>query len=87
MRIVLSRNFEKDFKKLRPAEKQKFKERRNLFLKKPFDPILNNHPLKGKYKGYRSINIAGDLRVIFRMIEAETAIFIAINTHDRLYNL
>ena len=68
MRILLHKNFDKNYKKLKESEKQAFKERRNIFLKNPFDPVLNNHPLGGQYKGYRSININGDLRVIFEVL-------------------
>lgn len=84
MKIKLHKKFEKGYKKLAPAEKKKFKERRNLFLQSEFNPILNNHPLKGKYLGYRSINITGDLRAVFRK-EGNLVIFVAIDSHSNLY--
>lgn len=84
MEIKLHRNFEKQYKKLSDSLKQKFKERRNLFLRNQFDPILNNHALTGKYGGFRSINITGDIRVIFKK-DGENAIFITIGSHSRLY--
>ena len=85
MRILLHKNFEKKYKKLRESEKQAFKERRNLFLKNPFDPILNNHQLGGKHKDCRSIDITGDLRVIFKMMVENLAYFLIIDTHSNLY--
>lgn len=85
MKILLHKNFEKNYKKLKEPEKEAFKERRNIFLKNQFESILNNHPLGGKYKGYRSINITGDLRVIFKVLSEEMAYFITINTHSNLY--
>jgi addiction module RelE/StbE family toxin len=85
MKIVLHRQFEKDYKVLRPNQKKKFKERRNLFLEDPFHPLLNNHPLQGKYTGYRSINIGGDLRAIFKARDSDTIVFVAIGPHGRLY--
>ena len=84
MRIKLHKNFEKGYKKLTPAEKKKFKERRDLFLQDEFNPILNNHALKGKYLGYRSINISGDLRALYKT-EGNQIIFVAINSHSNLY--
>lgn len=84
MRIKLHKNFEKDYKKLRAKEKQKFKERRNLFLEDEFNPILNNHQLKGKYLGHRSINITGDLRVIYKR-DRNYVIFVTIDSHSNLY--
>lgn len=77
--------FKKDYKKL-PADTQaRFDKRLTIFLKDQFHPLLNNHPLHGEWVGHRSINITGDLRAIFK-IEGETAIFIAIDTHTKLYD-
>lgn len=56
-----------------------------LFGKNPFDPILNNHSLQGKFLGYRSINITGDYRAIFRLLDDDTALFVEVDTHGNLY--
>ena len=85
MIIILHRLFEKRYRLLRPAQKRKFQERRDLFLADRFHPLLNNHPLVGKYEGYRSFNIGGDLRVIFKQLDDETVVFVEIGPHDRLY--
>lgn len=85
MTIRFHRDFEKQYQKLHPGEKNKFKERRNIFLENPYHPLLHNHPLKGKYQGYRSINITGDLRVVYKMLDSETALFVLIDTHSNLY--
>ena len=85
MKISLHKNFEKQYKKLHSSEKRKFKERRNIFLKNPLHSILNNHALKGKYKGYRSINITGNLRVIYKIIDENVVYFITIDAHSNLY--
>ena len=85
MKIILHRNFKKQYKKFRDEERRRFKERRDLFLKNPFHQLLNNHPLYEVYKGYRSINIGGDLRIIYEEIDHSTAQFILIDTHSNLY--
>jgi addiction module RelE/StbE family toxin len=85
MKITLHRRFEKMHTKLRPVDKEKFKTRRNIFLTSPFDPALNNHALAGKYQGYRSINITGDLRAAYTLIDKDTAFFVAIGTHSQFY--
>lgn len=85
MIIKLHKNFVKQYKKLRESEKKRFKERRDLFLQDEFNPILNNHPLKGKYQGYRSINVTGDLRAIFKR-EGNMVIFATIGSHSELYS-
>lgn len=84
MKILLHRSFDKAYLKLKPSEKAKFKQRRDLFLKDEFNPLLNNHALKGKYLGFRSINITGDLRTVFKKT-GDTAIFVTIDTHSNLY--
>lgn len=84
MIIRSHRNFKKQFDKLTKSQKKKFKERSSIFIRDEFHPILNNHALKGKYEGYRSINIAGDLRAIFQK-ENQYAVFVKIGSHSKLY--
>ncbi|OGZ56318.1 MAG: hypothetical protein A3H64_00535 [Candidatus Ryanbacteria bacterium RIFCSPLOWO2_02_FULL_45_11c] len=85
MKIVLHKNFEKQYKKLHQNEKKRFKVRRDLFLQNPYHPLLNNHSLQGKYKGYRSINIGGDLRAIYELIDEDIGYFVTIDIHSKLY--
>lgn len=85
MRILFHRNFEKRYQKIRKSERVRFKERIHLFVEDQFDPVLGNHPLRGRYKGYRSINITGDLRAIYRELQRDVFLFVTINTHDKLY--
>jgi addiction module RelE/StbE family toxin len=86
MEIIFHRTFEKQIKKLKPAEKERLKERLKLFIAYPFDRQLNNHPLKGEYTDYRSINIGGDLRAVFKYIDTDKCIFTKIGTHGELYS-
>jgi addiction module RelE/StbE family toxin len=86
MIIILHKKFVRKFKKLRESEKVKFRQRRDIFLCNQFDPILYNHILHGEYLGFRSINVGGDLRVIYTMIERNTALFVDIDTHSNLYS-
>ena len=84
MIIRLHKNFKKQFNKLTESRKRKFRERRDIFLQDEFSPVLNNHALKGVYQGYRSINISGDIRVIYRKSSGEI-FFVEIGSHSRLY--
>jgi len=86
MNVVFHRNFEKHYPTLKESEKERFKERRDIFLQDEFSPILHNHPLKGKYKGYRSIDVTGDLRAVYRWLSRDTVIFVEIDTHSNLYS-
>ncbi len=85
MKIYFHKNFEKQFKKLRQNEKKKLRARLELFLENPFNPLLNNHSLRGKYTDYRSINITGDLRAVYKYLNDNEAIFVAVDTHSNFY--
>lgn len=85
MKFRFHKNFEKQFRKLRKNEQKRLQQRLTIFLTNPFHPTLNNHPLKGEYLDYRSINITGDLRAIYKFYDDE-AIFIAVDSHSNLYS-
>jgi addiction module RelE/StbE family toxin len=84
MTIQSHRVFKKQFDRLTASQKRKFEERARILLQDEFSPILNNHALKGEYLGYRSINIGGDLRAIFRK-SSEEILFVKIGSHSKLY--
>jgi len=85
MIVRFHKNLEKQYKKLLSGERKKFKEKMAIFLRDEFDPILNNHPLKGRHKGYRSLNATGDLRAIYKRETRDRVVFIAIDKHSNLY--
>lgn len=84
MTISYSKNFIKQSKKLNQEIRKKLLERISLFSENPLHPLLRNHPLKGKYKNYRSIDITGDVRALYLQKENE-AVFDAVGTHSQLY--
>jgi len=85
MRIDRTKNFKKQFKKLDQRIQDKFIERVKLFIADPTDPILKNHPLKGNYAGYWSMNISGDIRALYLKQGETIIIFALIGTHSSLY--
>lgn len=85
MIVHLHKNFEKRFAKLPQKIRERFKERRDVFISNPYDPLLNNHYLHEPYLGCRSINVTGDYRAIFYHEGADTVRFIAIGTHHELF--
>lgn len=84
-KIDFTKNFTKEFKSLRPNQKQRFYVRLELFKQNPYDRILRNHTLKGKYIGFRSIDIGGDLRALYTVKNDAVIIFAFIGTHSQLY--
>jgi addiction module RelE/StbE family toxin len=85
MRITYHKNFKKSFNKLSAKSREKLWQNIEIFTIDQFDRRLNNHPLKGKYANYHSINIGGDLRAVYKQIDSELIFFIEINTHSELY--
>lgn len=84
MVIKFDKRFAKQYDTANLKIKNAFQNRLKLFRQNPFNPTLNNHSLKGKYSGYRSINITGDLRAIYKRI-GENIIFVTIDSHSNLY--
>ncbi|MEK9168133.1 MAG: hypothetical protein AAB769_02280 [Patescibacteria group bacterium] len=83
--VITAKNFDKKFKKLPQKSKMQAKERIAMFMEIPFDLRLNNHLLHGEQKLIRSININGDLRLLYEEIDAGTVRFLDIDTHSNLY--
>jgi len=85
MIVTFHRDFKKAYKKLSARSRRKVDERILVFYENQFHPLLSNHSLKGKYEGYRSINIDGDLRALYKNIRQNLALFIKLGSHADLY--
>ncbi len=89
MLIKYGRKFAKRYDKVDLKIRNAFKNRLKLFMKDPFNALLNNHSLIGEYTGFRSINVTGDWRAIFsELVDDEgnkIVIFEMIGTHSELY--
>ena len=84
MSVQFTKKFQKQYKKAPVEITDKFNKRLQIFIDDEFDSLLNNHALTGVYSGYRSINITGDWRAIYRK-SGDLAIFEALGTHSQLY--
>ncbi len=85
MQYILSKQFEKDFSKLPKRTKTKVIVVLSLFVENPENQSLRTHPLKGKWLGHFSIDVTGDTRAIYFIIEKDLVRFIAIGSHSQLY--
>jgi len=84
MNIKFHRNFKKSLKTQPENIKKKFFECLDIFVEDQFSYLLNNHALTGEFKGWRSINITGDVRVHYRE-DQDTIILLDIGSHAQLY--
>ena len=89
MTIKYTDDFLRHLKKQKVIIRKSFKIVIEEFLKFPNNPQLNNHKLKRKWEGFRSINITTDFRDIYKEViysDGESIIyFVAIGTHEQLY--
>lgn len=85
MTIRTHRIFDKKFAKLPNKLKERFKERRDLFLANPTHPLLDTHALQGDRAGQWSISVTGNWRALYEFLDSETIIFVDIDTHPHLY--
>lgn len=86
MNVGFNKNFKKRFDKLPKNIQEQFFNKLNVFLINSFNPILNNHQLRGKLKNMRSINVTGDIRAIYEQVDKNTVLFLTIASHSKLYD-
>ncbi len=86
MEIIHSRTFKKQFKKLSKFADKALETKLEIFAQDEFARVLKNHKLAGEYQNCRSINITGDIRLIYEKIDKETLCFRAVGTHSELYS-
>ena len=85
MHIDFTKEFDKQFAKLPRPKQLRAKAALALYLENPLAPALRIHRLRGEWTGYCSISAGGDLRLHFRIVSADTLLFVAIGTHSQLY--
>ena len=86
MQYFLSKQFEKKFSKLSKKNKNKAVVQFGIFIIDPMDMRLNNHSLSGKWSEHRSINVTGDIRAIYILVDDDIARFVDIGSHSELYS-
>lgn len=86
MRLETKKRFDKAYAKLSVKLKDKVDEALVIFVGNPFDHRLRNHALKGDYTGQRSIDVTGDVRIIFEEKNSYVeVILIELGKHAQLY--
>lgn len=86
MKFLFSSQFKKQFEKFSSKVQARVGERLQVFENDEFHPALNNHKLHGEYAKYRSINVGGNMRIVYRKVDSKTCFFVAIGSHTKLYD-
>jgi addiction module RelE/StbE family toxin len=85
MKVKFQKSFTKQFAKLSISQKKLVTSTVELFTENPMHESLRNHPLRDNWVNYHSVTADDDLRLHYRVINKDTALFVAIGTHDELY--
>lgn len=85
MRLIHDRVFERQLRKLSQELQDKLAERLNLLICDASNPLLSDHKLGPPYESYRSINITGDYRLVYKRLDQNTYYLRAVGTHHQLY--
>ena len=85
MIIKFSKQFQNQYKKLPQKLQAKTKQRIELWREDPYNSLLRLHRLSGELSGYYSINITGDVRVLYAVIGNAVYLFDLVGTHSQLY--
>jgi addiction module RelE/StbE family toxin len=56
-----------------------------LWSQKPNDESLRLHKLSGKMSRFYSIDITGDLRALYEIVDNEVFLYQMVGTHSQLY--
>ena len=84
MSFIYTKQFTKDRRRLPKPIQIKLLERLELLLKNPSNPLLNIHSLNTPWEGYKSINISGDIRLVYKQ-EKFSYRLVRVGSHSTLY--
>ncbi len=85
MAVRYSKEFIKQLAKQPPKVQEAFFLRLRLFIEDPSSSTLRNHALKGALTGFYSINVTGDIRAIYEIVDDEIYLYQMIGSHSQLY--
>lgn len=81
-------SFKKAFKKRIFLDRKlvaKTKSRIEMFMNNHHHPLLRDHALTGSFRGLRSFSVTGDVRVVYRLVDEDSAELLDIGTHNQVY--
>lgn len=85
MRIRFSKRFRKQYQRLPTPVQAAAQRRLRLWQEDPMNSLLRVHRLEGRMSRFFSINITGDIRALYEIVDDEVYIFEMIGSHSQLY--
>ena len=84
-KIYYTSRFERLYRRLSPTVRRLAKQKEVLFREDAFHPSLRTHRLSGELAGRWAFSVTYDVRVVFRFLEGDEALFLAIGPHSTVY--
>lgn len=85
MKIIYTPRFQKHFSILPHGEQKMVLEQLDLFVTDYQNTSLRDHALEGRLSIYRSFSVHDDLRVLYRIVNAECIKLIDVGPHSKVY--
>lgn len=85
--IVVTKEFEKRYKKLPNNIQRKAEKQEKIFRVNPFRPSLKTEKLIPKGRQLWSMRIDRSYRIIFRFLGSNKVIFLTVGDHNWIYNI
>ena len=82
MKILYSPKFGKEYKNLPDNIKDIAEQKEAVFRNDPFNPKLQTHKLKGKFRNYYSFSITYSYRIVFRFLTKNKVPFVDCGDHS-----
>lgn len=83
--IYYSSHFARQYARLPLAMKRLAEKKEALLRTDAFDARLGTHKLKGKLEGRWAFQVAPDLRIVFRFLNGDKVLFLAVGPHETVY--
>ena len=90
MKAKFSPLVQKDIVKIQKKNKnlaERIEKQIALFEENPKHPSLRIHKLAGSMGNLRSISISMSIRMVYILLDEDTALFVKIGTHDEVYKI
>lgn len=85
MQFLYSSLFLKQYKKFTQKIHKQINARTELLAEDEFSPLFNNYKLHGEYSDCRSVNITGDIRLVYKKLDKQRIFLVEIGTRSKLY--
>ena len=88
MKAKFSRLVQEEIIKIRKKDKKlaiRIEKQIDLFEEDPKHPSLRTHKLSGKVQEMWSMSVTMSIRMVYILLDKDTALFVKIGTHDQVY--